>query len=45
MGFKKYDEGLRIAAKNWNMQRENDDFEVMPPLHLIVKIVKAQKNY
>ena len=31
---KKYDEGLRIAAKNWNMQRENDDFEIYAALAL-----------
>ncbi|MEG0197430.1 MAG: tetratricopeptide repeat protein [Acinetobacter sp.] len=31
---KKYDEGLHIAAKNWNMQRENDDFEVYAALAL-----------
>jgi len=31
---KKYDEGLDIAAKNWNMQKENDDFEVYAALAL-----------
>ena len=25
---KQYQEGLKIAAKNWDMQRENEDFEV-----------------
>ncbi|WP_335950952.1 tetratricopeptide repeat protein [Acinetobacter beijerinckii] len=29
---KQYQEGLKIAAKNWDMQRENEDFEVYAAL-------------
>ena len=31
---KQYQEGLKIAAKNWDMQRENEDFEVYAELAL-----------
>ncbi|WP_025095967.1 tetratricopeptide repeat protein [Acinetobacter soli] len=41
---KKYNEGLKIAAKNWDMQRENDDFEVYAALAIAAKDTDISKK-